>query len=222
MHRYVKCIIYALCVPMNSMMNRTGQTICWLRLTANSPSWLTASFGYVNLKVEFYTFRKTGAWHASAMCYSLNYYSAWDGFIPRDVCGWIIFWDDLFNHISPRPCSNRGMIRQTYLNSHTTTSPIPLPGSAFLLGQLWGGGVLGLSLGSPAALKSTLVDPTLLCIKRCKYCEVAVFQISWLSMAAGSHWQSPQEEDPRRKPRATVKHMLHKRTAGFSEQPCQP
>lgn len=30
-------------------------------------------------------------------------------------------------------------------------------------------------------------------------------------MAGGSHWQSPREEDLRRKPRATAKHMLHKR-----------
>lgn len=38
-----------------------------------------------------------------------------------------------------------------------------------------------------------------------------MFQIWPLSMAGGSHWQSPREEDLRRKPRATAKHMLHKR-----------
>lgn len=79
----------------------------------------------------------------------------------------------------------------------------------------WGG-------AAPAALKSTQADPTLFYIKRCKYGEVAVFQIWLLSMAGGSHWQPPQEGDLQRKPRATVKHMLHKGTAGFSEQPCQP
>lgn len=47
-------------------------------------------------------------------------------------------------------------------------------------------------------------------------------QILRLSVEAGSHWHSPQEEAPQRKPRATAKHMLHKRTAGFSEQPRQP
>lgn len=38
-----------------------------------------------------------------------------------------------------------------------------------------------------------------------------MFQIWPLSVAGGSHWQSPREEDLRRKPRATAKHMLHKR-----------
>lgn len=39
---------------------------------------------------------KTGAWHVSAMCYSLNYYLASNSFIPHYVCGWIAFWGDLF------------------------------------------------------------------------------------------------------------------------------
>lgn len=44
----------------------------------------------------------------------------------------------------------------------------------------------------------------------------------------GSVWQRaptgslPRKKPPQRKPRATVKHMLHKRTAGFTEQPRQP
>ena len=82
-------------------------------------------------------------------------------------------------------------------------------------------GCRSFSPGSPAALKSTLVDHTLFCIKRCKYGELALFQIARLSVVAGSHRQTPQEEDPQRKPKATLKHMLHKRTAGSSEQPCQ-
>lgn len=49
---------------------------------------------------------------------------------------------------------------KTYLNSHTAMSPGLLSGSAFLLGQLCGGGgALALSPGSPAALKANTDRP---------------------------------------------------------------
>lgn len=65
-------------------------------------------------KLESHMFRKTGAWHASAMCYSLNYYLASDSF-RSSWCLWMNYFLGMtsFNHISPpHPCRHRGMIKQ--------------------------------------------------------------------------------------------------------------
>lgn len=53
-------------------------------------------------KLESHMFRKTGAWHASAMCYSLNYYLASDSF-HSSWCLWMNYFLGMtsFNHIPP-------------------------------------------------------------------------------------------------------------------------
>ena len=99
---------------MNSQLNGTGQIVCWLQFIDNSTSRGADSFWYVNSKLESRRLRKTGAWHASAMCYSLNYHSASDSSFLMVSVEELLSGVTSFNHTSPPSCPrrHRGMIKQ--------------------------------------------------------------------------------------------------------------
>lgn len=105
-------------------------------------------------------------------------------------------------HPHPPPSSllqrdDKAVQMKAYLNSPRSTIPILPPGSAFLLGQLWGDGVQVFSTGGARLQRSQhWTDPTLFRIKTCKYGELALFQISRPSVVAGI----PPANSPGRRP----------------------
>lgn len=114
--------------------------------------------------------------------------------------------------------SNEGLFKFAHEHNPNPSTRLSIP--AWSAVRWWGAGPF--HRGARPHWSQHWPAPCCFALRDAKYSEVAVFQISQLSVVAGSHRHSPQEEDPQRKPRATLKHMLHKRTAGFSEQPCQP